>query len=122
VISENVPNGHVTILNYKSAGLDFVYTIGSRESLFRPYIKAGANYIIEKRIIDQYRLSDGVLMPANEISSDPALVPSAGFGFKLSLTKNLSLKSGVDGWTSKPVNQEPVTLDFAGRLGLSWMF
>lgn len=121
-IGEGKPNGHVTTMYYSLIGLDFVYTIGEREATFRPYVKAGANYIVEKRIVDQYRDSSGNLFPATIIEDEPALVPSAGIGAKVSLTKNLSLKFGVDGWYSRPVGKDPVTIDYAARVGLSFMF
>lgn len=115
-------NSHVTSMYYTLIGLDFVYTIGGRESAFRPYVKAGANYIVQKRIVDQYRLSDGSYNPATIIEEDPALVPSAGVGFKMAITQQLSIKVGVDAWSSRPLNKEPVQYDYAGRVGLSLMF
>lgn len=121
-ISEGQPNGHVTTMYYSLIGLDLVYTFGGREAAFRPYVKAGANYILEKRIVDQYRDASGNLFPASVIEDEPALVPSAGIGCKVALTQNLSLKLGVDGWYSRPVNKDPVTIDYAARVGLSFMF
>lgn len=122
VISQDVPNGHVTDLYYKSAGLDFVYTFGGKDSFIKPYIKAGVAYIISKRIVDQYRLADGTLFAANVIEDTPGVVPSAGLGMRVGLTDTLSLKLGVDGWTSRPLNNSPVTVDLFGRAGLSWFF
>lgn len=122
VISEGQPGEHMTKLYYSSIGLDFVYTVGSRESAFRPYVKAGANYIIEKRIVDQYRNTVGDWERPTIIEEDPALVPSVGAGFKIMLTKTLSLKIGVDGWTSQPLSETPVMWDYAGRAGLSFLF
>lgn len=121
-VAEGNPFGHITTVTYSLIGFDFVYTFGERESGFRPYVKVGTNYILEKRIVDQYRDGAGTLYPANVIEDDPALVPSAGVGFRVSLTKNLSLKVGVDAWTSRPVSESPVTVDYMGRLGLSFMF
>lgn len=122
VISQDVPNGHVTELNYKSAGLDFVYTFGGKDAFIKPYLKAGVAYIIQKRIVDQYRLADGTLFPANTLEDTPGFVPSAGLGIRIGLTDTLSLKVGVDGWTSAPLNTPPVTFDWFGRAGLSWFF
>jgi len=119
VIGDNQPTGHVTNMYYKMAGLDFVLTIGGTEDSFRPYVKAGAAYIIEKRILDQYR-SAGTVFPASEIKEEPATVPSAGIGFKLSLTKTLQFKIGVDAWTSRPIQEKPVTIDYSARAGLSY--
>lgn len=122
VISLDVPNGHVTELYYKTVGLDFVYTFGGKEAVIRPYVKAGVVYILSKRIVDQYRLSDGSLFAANVIDDTTGIVPSAGFGLRVGLTESLSLKVGVDGWTSRPLSSPPVTVDWFGRAGLSWFF
>lgn len=122
VISETVPNGHVTYLYYKTVGLDFIYTFGSKDKVLRPYVKGGANYIISKRIVDQYRLANGTLWPATTLDDQPGLVPTVGLGFRFGLTESISLKVGVDGWTSRPLNSPPVTIDWIGRAGLSWFF
>jgi outer membrane protein W len=121
-ISEGLPNGHTTSLFYKTVGLDFVYTFGEKESLFRPYVKVGGNYILQKRLVDQVRAADGTLMPATISEDSPALVPSAGLGFKIGLTQQLSLKFGIDMWASRPMNETPVTFDTAARVGLGWFF
>jgi outer membrane protein W len=121
-ISEDVTNGHVTWVYYDTAGLDFVYTLGAKDAMLRPYIKAGANYIISKRIVDQYRLADGTYYAANTIEDSPGFVPSAGFGFRFGLTESLALKVGVDGWSSRVMSQTPVTIDWYGKAGISWFF
>jgi outer membrane protein W len=121
-ISEDVTNGHVTWVYYNTAGLDFVYTFGAKDSVLRPYVKGGANYIISKRIIDQFRLPDGSFFGANTIEDSPGLVPSAGFGFRFGLTESLALKVGVDGWSSRVMSQSPVTIDWYGKAGVSWFF
>lgn len=118
-ISPSTVNGHITTALYKFLGLDFVYTIGGGTT--RPYIKAGAQYILEKKIVDQYTDANGN-NPPRTVSSDPALVPSVGVGFKMGLTTSLSLKVGVDAWTSDSLSVQPVKIDYAGRAGLSWMF
>lgn len=120
-IAEGEPNGHVTNLTYQTLGLDFVYTLGDREAAFRPYLKAGGNYILKKRLVDQYSDANGNWFSAQPIEEDPTLVPSAGFGFRLALTKALVLKIGVDAWTN-PLNEDEITIDYAGRAGLSVMF
>lgn len=122
VISDGSPNGHTTALYYKTVGLDFVYTFGGKDAVIRPYLKAGTNYIISKRIVDQYQLADGTLFPATTLNDTPGLVPSAGAGFRIGVTEALSLKVGVDGWTSRPLSAPPVTVDWFGRAGLSWLF
>ncbi len=122
VISPDVVNGHVTQMFYTTAGLDFIYTFGGKETAIRPYIKGGTNYIITKRIVDQYRGTDGTLWPATPIDDTPGFVPSGGFGIRIGLTEAINLKVGVDGWASRPLNKQPVTVDWFGRAGLSWFF
>lgn len=121
VISETASSGHITTMYYRSTGLDFIYTIGGKDAVLRPYLKIGAQYILSKRIVDQYRYN-GVWLAADTYESPPSLVPSAGLGFKFSVTQNLSMKVGVDAWTSRPMNEKPMTLDVFGRAGLSWLF
>ncbi len=121
-ISENDPNGHITKLHYETLGFDFMYTLGKKESTIRPYLKIGTNYILKKRIIDQFRGPDGEWREADVREDEPGLVPSAGAGFRLGLTETLSLKIGVDGWSSRPLNKPPVTFDWFGRAGLSLLF
>ena len=120
-LGDGQPNGQLTNMTYKMMGLDFVLTLGDRESTIRPYIKVGGVYIMEKKITGQYWQS-GNVFPASPREDPSALVPSAGIGFKLSLTKSLSLKVGVEAWSSRSVSEQPVTIDYSGRVGLSWMF
>ena len=112
-------NSQITMIDYAMAGLDFIYTLGAPEAVLRPYIKLGAMYIIEKKRKTYYLFSPG---QQTFYAEDPALVPSAGLGFRLRLSQQLSLKVGVDGWTSKSVSKENVKVDHAARVGLSWMF
>lgn len=121
VISENQPTGHVTYLYYTTAGADFVYTFGNRESAIRPYLKAGAVYIISKKLLDQYMYQDATF-GAREREDATGLAPSAGIGIRVALTKNWSLRLGVDGWSSRPLSTPPVTVDWFGRAGLSFLF
>ena len=120
-LGEGQPNGQLTNMTYKMTGLDLVVTLGDREATIRPYVKIGGVYIMEKKITSQY-WSGGAPFPATSREDPPALVPSAGIGFKLSLTKALSLKVGVEAWSSRSVSEQPVTIDYSGRVGLSWMF
>ncbi|MBN8539660.1 MAG: outer membrane beta-barrel protein [Deltaproteobacteria bacterium] len=121
MIGENQADGQLTNMTYKMMGLDFVLTIGPREATLRPYVKVGAVYILEKRITSQTWLNN-VVFPGTPIEDPPALVPSAGIGFKLTLTKEWSLKVGAEAWTSRPLSQTPVTIDYSGRVGLTWLF
>lgn len=120
VVGENAATGYTTNMYYKMAGLDFVLTLGEKESTLRPYFKLGAVYIFEKRIVNQYRYN-GAFTPSTA-EDQPALVPSAGIGFKLRLTQAWSLKVGAEAWSSRPIGTTPFTIDYAGRAGLSWMF
>ena len=110
-------NNHITTIYYRMTGLDFIYTLGDRETEIRPYAKIGAVYIFEKRMVDQFEPFAPVIK-----EESPALVPSGGLGVRFLLTKSLSLKAGFDIWTSRPVDQTPLDYDYAGRVGLSWMF
>ncbi len=96
------------------AGADLVFTLGSRESAFQPYVKIGGAYI-EKEIVRE--VEGGA---TTEIPGEFGVVPSAGLGFKIRLTKALSLKVGADAWTSPIKKGEDTTYDYAGRAGFSW--
>lgn len=121
LIGEGQPDGQLTNMYYKMIGLDLVLTMGDREATIRPYIKIGGVYIMDKRITTQY-WSGGNYFTPNTVQDPAALVPSAGLGFKLALTKSWSLKVGVEAWSSRSISEQPVTIDYSGRVGLSWMF
>ncbi|MCB0407496.1 MAG: hypothetical protein KDD34_04770 [Bdellovibrionales bacterium] len=104
----------ITETQFSLLGLDFVLSISGREDAFQPYLKMGGA-VITKSI---YRQIDGVT-GKDKIAEQTGTVPSAGIGFKILLTKTFSIKIGVDAWTS-PLNDDPVTIDYAGRAGLSW--
>lgn len=112
---------HKTTVNYRSVGLDFIYTIGKRESQIRPYFKIGAQYIMTKQLVDQY-IQNGVAFAPTGSDENDSLVPSAGVGFKIGLTETLSFKAGIDAWSSRPLNKTPFDIDYAARVGLGWMF
>jgi outer membrane protein W len=107
-------------LTYRSLGLDFVFTLGTKEATLRPYIKAGAQYIFEKRYVDQSFTATGPVK--GSVAEDPsALVPSAGLGMTVRLSEMLSFKFGIDAWSSRSIQSKPVTIDYAARAGISWM-
>jgi OprF membrane domain len=112
---------HKTTVNYRSVGLDFIYTIGKREAQIRPYFKVGAQYIITKQIVDQYTFNGTASAPSGG-NENNSLVPSAGAGIRIGLTEALSLKAGIDAWSSRPLKDKPFDVDYAGRVGLGWMF
>ncbi len=122
VLAQTGTISHVTNLYYKTIGLDLVYTVGANGSAFRPYVKVGAQYIMEKRIVDQFIDPTVGNWSSRTTEDPPAMVPSAGLGFKIALTQSLSLKAGVDAWTSRPLAQTPITVDYMARVGLSWIF
>jgi outer membrane protein W len=122
VIAPDAQNWHTTSLAYKSVGLDLIYTMGPHDATFRPYVKAGANYVLQKQIVDQYE-QDGQLYDASTPSPyDHYIAPSAGVGFRIGLTEALSLKAGIDAWASGPATQTPMTFDYMARAGLAWLF
>ncbi len=112
-------NAQIILVNYAMAGLDFIYTLGDENSALRPYIKLGGMYIIEKERQTYYVFNPGQRVYATE---EPALVPSAGLGARLKISQHISLKMGIDAWTSKSVSKENVKIDHSSRVGLSWMF
>lgn len=103
----------ITESQFSLAGLDMVFSFAGREAAFQPYLKIGGAYI-QKTI---YRQIEG--FSKDKIGEQEGTVPSAGLGFKLNFTKTMSIKIGVDAWTS-PLDEDPVIVDFAGRAGLSW--
>lgn len=118
-VKSNVGLGQTIQVAYSMIGLDFILTIGERDAVLRPYIKAGAAYILEKKRTQIMEFNPTQNSVAEE---EPSLVPSAGLGFKLSLTKTWSIKAGIDAWSSKSISEDNAKIDYAGRLGLSWMF
>lgn len=120
LVTNGVVDNHNTTVFYELIGLDLVLTMGSADWTIRPYIKAGTAFILRKRLIDQIEN-----FPASPPDDEPTgFVPSAGFGFKLTLTKSLSLKAGVEAWTSAPLvgGQSSPSMDVSARAGLSWLF
>lgn len=101
--------------NIALTALDVVLSFAGRKDPFRPYIKLGAGYLIK----DRYRQ----INQDNEdlIAHQEGVVPSGGLGLAFNITENLSIKVGVDAWTS-PLREQPVIVDYAGRAGISWIF
>jgi hypothetical protein len=100
---------------FELIGLDLVLTLADKQSMLQPYIKVGGAYLRKEIVRDVEGLG------RTKMDSPAGVVPSAGIGFKLRFTQTLSFKVGVDAWTS-PLDREPVTIDYAGRAGISWMF
>lgn len=102
----------VSVTNFQLTALDLVMTLASKEDMFQPYVKLGGGYL-NKQIFNQFE--DGPMKSAGKIHG---WVPSAGVGLKWFLSKDFSIRLGLDAWTSPP-NQKPVVVDYAGRAGLS---
>lgn len=108
---------------YTVYGADFVLTIGGKDSVIRPYIKAGGAYVYREIYYRQQGLD-----PLPPVKS-AGLAPSAGIGFRLMLTDNFTIRAGVEGQSS-PINDEYAkegekrdpTVDIAAKAGVSWMF
>ena len=95
--------------------LDLVLSFAGRQDPLRPYIKFGGGYLTKTRF---RKINND---PREKISEQDGLVPSAGLGIALNITKEFSIKIGVDAWTS-PMKESPVVVDYAGRAGMSWIF
>jgi opacity protein-like surface antigen len=114
------PEGEVpvtTITNFEAIGLDLVVTFADRAAFIQPYGKLGAAYISKKikRKAADYAAYD----VASE--STEGISPTAGAGLKFKLTDQFSVKFGGDVWWS-PLGKEPMTTDYAFRVGVSWLF
>ncbi|MBX7231787.1 MAG: porin family protein [Bdellovibrionales bacterium] len=108
-------NKTTTTTFFELIGLDLVITLADKQSDFQPYVKMGGAYI-KKEIVRTIES-----LGSDRIDSPAGLVPSAGVGFRIKLSTNFSIKAGVDAWTS-PLKQNPVTIDYAGRAGVSFLF
>lgn len=112
----------IQIAQFSMTSADIVLSLAGREDPFQPYFKFGAGYV-DKNIFLEDELTGRVL-----IKTQSGVVPSAGVGLKILLTKSLSIKLGLDAWTSPPDDtnsdgsDRKNTIDYAGRAGLSWMF
>lgn len=101
--------------NIELTSMDLVLSFAARQDPFRPYIKVGGGYLTKERF---RRVNED---SSEAISIQRGFVPSGGFGFSVSVTRELSFKLGLDAWTS-PMNVRPLIVDYAGRAGVSWMF
>jgi hypothetical protein len=95
--------------------MDLVLSFAERQDPFRPYIKFGGGYLTKQR----YRkINDDA---RERIAKQDGVVPSAGLGMSLALSKEFSIKLGIDAWTS-PLDEDPLVIDYAARAGISWLF
>jgi hypothetical protein len=95
-------------------GADLIFSLASRKSLFQPYIKVG---IAHQNKTGSYKQS-GI---AYNLTPVEGWAPSAGIGFKIIIGQHIAIKTGIDVWSS-PLSQDKVSYDYAGRLGLSFLF
>ncbi len=95
-------------------GADLVLTMAQQTSIFQPFVKVGVAHIVKDLIIKSETGS------AARTPSDPETVPSAGIGFKFRLTKTFSIKAGADAWLTNQ-NEDNEKIDYAGRIGVSWL-
>jgi outer membrane protein W len=112
---EATPMKTVISDNIEMTSLDLVLSLAQRQDPFRPYIKFGAGYLSK----DRYRKINNDAR--EKISSQNGIVPSGGIGFSVNVTKEFSIKIGVDAWTS-PLDETPLVVDYAGRAGVSYIF
>lgn len=97
-------------------GADLIFTLASRKSLFQPYIKVGMAYQDKSGTYKQEGNPTAQKLP--EVKG---WAPSAGVGFKFIIGQHIAIKTGVDAWSS-PLNADDNSYDYAGRLGLSFIF
>jgi len=115
--AQNDPLARYTTVedNIEMISMDLVMSFAGRQDPIRPYIKVGGGYLTKER----FRQVEG--FDKERISDQKGVVPSGGAGLAVNLTKEFSIKIGVDAWTS-PLNEDPVIVDYAGRAGVSWLF
>ena len=106
--------GQTAKTEFELIGIDLILSLGEKESLVKPYFKLGAVHVQSKIIIQNSFATD-------TIEPESGVAPSAGVGVKLALSKQLSVKLGLDCWTS-PLSQKPVEFNYAARSGISWLF
>lgn len=114
----------IQIAEFSMTSLDLILSLAGKEDPFQPYIKVGAGYV-DKKIFKENELEGRRL-----IQKQSGIAPSAGVGLKIGLTKHLSLKLGIDAWTT-PLGDDSknsegedrkIQIDYAGRAGLGWLF
>lgn len=113
--SDPIDPKYTTETNFSLFGVDLVMSLAAREDDIQPYIKLGGGFL-KKEVFQQVGTGD-----KTRISRSQGLVPSGGIGVKILFTKTLSLKLGLDAWTT-PLHEKPVVVDYSGRAGIAWMF
>ena len=100
-------------LNFRYGGVDLIYNIGDRESVFSPYIKAGIAEIT--KTLD-FRENGSLVQTPEEKGKNITY----GAGFRLRITQSFSFRVSYDVWTG-PIDQELQTTDSSFKVGFSWM-
>ncbi len=98
-------------------GADLVVSFAKRDSFFQPFVKGGVA-ALKKRIFR--KLESGQVDKVGETDGFEQ-VPSYGVGFKIMITKTMSLKASYDRWRSSKQGDSDIW-DEAVRAGMSWMF
>jgi len=109
---------------FEAYGVDILITVANRESILKPYIKAGVAYTAKDlRTFIPVPGSSPIIYNTLTVQSF-GLSPTAGLGFKLMIGQQFALKAGVDVSTSplRKDSNEPTTYDFALNGGVSFMF
>ena len=111
--------GQTVQVFYDMVGLDLVITFMGQDSPIRPYIKGGGAYIIAKDTYFQEAGSRTIKLTGVR-GEDTGLVPSAGAGIKINISRLVSIKLGAEGWAATP--RTPGLWDVMYRGGVSVMF
>ncbi|MAE74724.1 MAG: hypothetical protein CL675_11560 [Bdellovibrionaceae bacterium] len=113
---ESVIEGSIkTRTTFRLVGADLVLSFAEREQTFQPFIKVGIAHVKKERFLQPEGQFE------QRVANQEGTVPSGGIGFRYRLTETLSFKFGLDAWTT-PLDEDPVTIDTAGRAGVSWFF
>lgn len=107
--TSNTTISYITLVDFVVYGADLVITLASPESAFKPYMKVGAAYQVQRATVKVDNV-DAITIPEKS-----GTYPSAGVGFKLDITKSLAFKAGADAVFGTQT-------DISARAGLSWMF
>lgn len=102
------------VLNYTYKGVDLIYNLGSKESTFNPYVKAGLAEI-EKEL--QFKQNGAASDPQTSSGTNMTY----GAGMKIKISKTLSFRLSYDVWKG-PINDNDVdaTTDTSMKVGLTW--
>ena len=107
----------VFLTQFEMYDTSLILTFAGKNSFFQPYIKGGAAWI--DKVI--YRTDSTVANKKVSETDRTDAVPSWGVGFKLFVTKNMSLKASYDTWKAGESGSDE-RWDDAVRAGLSILF